>query len=416
MTFQKFFFDRSIKTKISAAILIVLSGVCVFNLLFFPAQQKKLALEGMETKGNSMARMLAYNLSPALDFDDRQSIEELAKGTFQDRDLSFIRLLRYQYKDTLFFPPENLAYPKPEFISFTTDSASRTFIIEDRLYVTSPIKAGQRALGVLMLSFSLKRLETEITHRRMLIFSLNLLILILGIVMANFLSGLLTKPIQKLTKAALQLSKGEWGVQVPTVHADEIGVLSGTFNQMSKSLKESKEKLEEYSLTLEQKVEERTEALRSANQELAVNEETITKMLEDLNLVNQELTQTKNQLENIFKSVVDRAIITIDTEGRIIFYSQSSELVFGYEAFEVVGKMWIQDCFSSEKNFLSILLEHTREAGIYKGEAELMRRSKEIFPAMVAITPLKGEGGILVGYTFMVEDVTLQWSLLLMVR
>jgi PAS domain S-box-containing protein len=406
MTIQKFFFDRSIRTKISAAILVVLFGVCVFNLLFFPAQQRKLALEGMQIKGESMARMLAYNLSPALDFDDLQSMEELAKGAFQDRDLSFIRILRYQYNDTIFFQPENLAHAKPEFVSFLSDSVSRSFIIKDRLYVTTPIKAGQLTLGMLRLSFSLQHLEREIARRRSLVFGSNILILILGIIMANRLSYLLTKPIHKLIGAALQISKGEWGVQVSTVHADEIGVLANTFNRMSQGLKESKDKLEEYSLTLEQKVEERTEALISVNQELAVNEETITKMLEDLNLVNQELTQTKNQLENIFKSVVDRAIITIDTEGRIIFYSQSSELVFGYEASEVVGKMWIQDFFSPEKDFLSIFLEHTREAGIYKGETELMRRSKEVFPAMVAITPLKGEGGILVGYTFMVEDVT----------
>jgi PAS domain S-box-containing protein len=406
MTIQKLFFNRSIRTKISAAILVVLFGVCVFNLLFFPAQQRKLALEGMQTKGESMARMLAYNLSPALDFDDLQSIEELAKGAFQDRDLSFIRILRYQYNDTIFFQPENLSHTKPEFVSFSPDSVSRSIIIKDRLYVTTPIKAGRLTLGMLRLSFSLQHLEREIAKRMSLIFGLNILILILGIIVANRLSYLLTRPIHKLIGAVLQISKGEWGVRVSTVHADEIGVLANTFNRMSQGLKESKDKLGEYSLTLEKKVEERTKALTSANEELAANEETITKMLEDLNLVNQELTQTKNQLENIFKSVVDRAIITIDKEGRIIFYSQSSELVFGYEAFEVVGKMWIRDFFPPEKDFLSVLLEHTREAGIYKGETELVRRSKEIFPAMVAITPLKGEGGVLVGYTFMVEDVT----------
>jgi len=353
-----------------------------------------------------MANMLAYNLSPVLDFDDRQSIEELTQGAFQDKDLFYIQILRYLYNDTLFFSAENSPHDQPESIFVWTDRVAGSFINKDQLYVSIPIKAGQRTLGGLRLSFSLKQVESEMVKRRSLLFGLNLLILVLGIVMANRLSNLLTKPIHMLTEAAHQLSKGEWGVQIQITHADEIGVLESTFNQMSISLKESKEKLEEYSQTLEQKVEERTKELRRANEELSANEATITKMLGDLNLVNRELTQTKNQMENIFKSVVDRAIITIDIEGRITFYSKSSELVFGYEAFEVVDSKWIRDLFPQKNDFLSILLEHTREAGIYKGETELMRRGKEVFPAMVAITPLKGEGGVLTGYTLMIEDVT----------
>jgi len=406
MSIRKFFFDRPIRTKISAAIIFVLSGIWVFNLLFFPAQQRKLALEGMKTKGESLARVLAYDLSPALDFGDRQYIEEVVEEVFQDKDISFIRILRSQYNDTLFFQPKKPTHSEQKLLPVPAGTAGKVFMDEDQLYVVSPIKAGDRTLGVLTLSFSLKHLKIEIAKRRRLIFGLNFLVLILGIVVANYLSGLLTKPIRRLSGAALQISKGECGIQVPVEHSDEIGVIANTFNRMSKSLKESKEHLEEYSRTIEHKVGERTAELRKVNEELAANEATITRMLKDLNSMNWELTRTKNQLENIFKSVVDRAIITIDTKGGITFYSKSSELIFGYEVEEVVGKKWIQEFFTSENNFIYILLEHTREAGIYKGEAELIRRSKQSFPAIVTITPLKGEGGILTGYTLIAEDIT----------
>ena len=360
----------------------------------------------MKTKGESIARMLAYNLSPALDFDDRRSIEEMVKGAFQDKDLSFVKILRYQHNDTLFFQPKKLAHSQQKVRPVLAGAEDKVFMDKDQIYVTSSIKAGQRTLGALMLSFSLKSLKADIAQRRRLIFGLNFLILILGILLANYLAGLLTKPVRRLSGAALQISKGEWGIQVPVEHSDEIGVLANTFNRMSKSLRESKEKLGEHNRTLEQRVEERTAELRKVNEELGANEATVTRMLKDLNLVNRELTQTKNQLENIFKSVVDRAIITIDTEGRISFYSKSSELIFGYEAFEVVDRKWIQEFFTQDDDFVFILLEHTREAGIYKGEAELMRRSKQIFPAIVTITPLKGKEGTLTGYTIIIEDIT----------
>jgi PAS domain S-box-containing protein len=406
MNIRKLFFDRPIRTKISAAILLVLLAMSVFSLLFFPAQQKKLAFEGMKTKGESIARMLAYNLSPALDLDDRQLIEKMIKGAFQDKALSFVKIRRYQYNDTLFFQPKNLVHSKHELIPMPAGIAAEVFIDEGQLYVTSPIKAGHRISGMLMLGFDLKDLKMEMAQRRRLIFGLNFLVLILGMVVANYLAGLLTKPVRKLTEVVLKVSEGEWGIQVPVEHSDEIRVLANIFNRMSKSLRESKEKLGEYNRTLEQRVEERTAELRKVNEELGANEATITRMLEDLNSMNRELSRTKNQLESIFKSVVDRAVITIDTEGKISFYSKSSELIFGYEAFEMVHKKWIQEFFTQDDDFVFILLEHTREAGIYKGEAELIRRSKQSFPAIVTITPLKGKDGILTGYTIIIEDIT----------
>ena len=403
---KKLISDSSIRTKISIAILLVLSIVFFFNLIIFPTQQRKTALEGMQSKGMSLIRMLAYNFSSALDFNDLESVKEIVNSAYQDKDISFILIYRFQYNDTLIYSQQKFLPVLPKMILDKTSTAVSVLMDQDQMYVTAPVQAGRQTIGTLLLGFSLKSLKLEIAEKRMLILGLNLLILIVGIVIAGYLSNRLTKPIRKLTGVALLVAKGEWGTQVSLEHTDEIGVLADTFNKMSRSLKEAKDKLEDYSQTLEQKVEERTRELKKANEELAHDGETITKMLNDLNRMNRELSGTKNQLENIFKSVLDRAIITVSTEGRIIFYSQSSELVFGYEASEVVGKMWIQDFFSPNNDFLSILLEHTKEAGIYKGETELLRRTEEIFPAVVVITPLKGEDGGLTGYTFIVDDIT----------
>jgi len=403
---KKFFFDRPIKEKVGAVILMVLSVIFVFNVIFLPAHQKRTAMEKMRSKGELAVRMTAYNLNSVMKLNDLKSVDETAKGTFQDFDLFHVTILRYQNKDTLFYSLGKQVQHISIIIPTIVDTTVLSFMDEDLLTVISPIREGQQIIGMLMLSYSLEDLKKEIAENRMWIIGLNFLMLMVGVIIAGYLSSILTKPIRKLTGVAVLLTEGKWGAQVPVEHKDEIWILANTFNQMSSSLKEAKEKLEEYRQTLEQRVEERTGELRRANEELSVNGETITRMLGDLNSMNRELARTKNQLENIFKSVVDRAIITVDTEGRIIFYSKSSELVFGYEAYEVVGKKYVQELFSPHNDFLPIFLEHTREAGIYKGETELLRRSKEVFPAMLVITPLKGEGGVLTGYTLMVEDIT----------
>jgi signal transduction histidine kinase/CheY-like chemotaxis protein len=345
MDIQKFFLDRSIKTKIIGAIVVVLLGVCVFNLIFFPAQQRKLALEGMETKGESMARMLAYNLSPALDFDDRQSIQELVKGAFQDKDLYFIRILRYQYDDTLSFESKKPAHRLHKLTPVPADTGAGAFIDEGQLHIICPIQAGQRTLGALMLSFCLDPLEKEIAQRRMLIFGLNLLIMILGIVIADRLSSLLTKPIHKLTGAALKLSQGEWGVQVPITHSDEIGILASTFNQMSESLKESKEELEKYTRTLEYQVKART-------MELEIQTE---RALQADQLKSQFLANTSHELRTPLNSIIGFLGLILD----------------GYCNDEKEQKEFIQNAQTSAKHLLSLINDVLDIAKIEAGKMEL---------------------------------------------
>jgi PAS domain S-box-containing protein len=406
MDIRKKFFDRPIRTKIAASILVILTAISLFHLLYFPTQQKKQALDKMRNKGESINKILVYNLSRISDFEDGREIGMAVKGAFQDKDLSFVRIVRSEYNDTLFFYPISFTDNRFTPFSVPVEDEGDVSFDDEHLYVCGAIKTGERTLGMLTLGFHLEHLQEQIAKRRKLIICLSLLLLLIGIGVAYYLSGLFTRPIRKIARAADQLTEGKWGIQVPVEHSDEIGVLGTIFNRMSESLKESKEKLEEYSKTLKHKVESRTAELSKVNDELAANEATITKMLKDLNVVNKELSETKSQLENIFKSVLDRAIITINTQGTISFYSKSSELIFGYEAEEVVGSKWIQELFARNNDYVFILLEHTREAGIYKGETELIRRSKQVFPAIITITPLKNKEGNFTGYTIMVEDIT----------
>ncbi len=82
-------------------------------------------------------------------------------------------------------------------------------------------------------------------------------------------------PIKKLTGVASEVSKGNFDIKVDYSAKDEIGFLGRTLEDMSKSLKASFSKiekqnkeLEDYSHTLEDKVEERTIELKNKNEEL----------------------------------------------------------------------------------------------------------------------------------------------------
>ena len=57
------------------------------------------------------------------------------------------------------------------------------------------------------------------------------------------------------------VNAGDLTVEVPVKVQDEIGFLAGSFNHMVQSIREARVQLEDYAANLEEKVNERTEAL-----------------------------------------------------------------------------------------------------------------------------------------------------------
>lgn len=80
-------------------------------------------------------------------------------------------------------------------------------------------------------------------------------------IIARLTRRLVAQPMQALTEMARQLGEGDWGAVKPVTGTGEIQVLSRTFDQMARQLKEAHD-------TLEEKVRERTKRLSDANREL----------------------------------------------------------------------------------------------------------------------------------------------------
>jgi len=89
----------------------------------------------------------------------------------------------------------------------------------------------------------------------------------------------ITKPLDKLTKGAEIIGKGDLEHTIDIESRDEIGELASAFNKMTRDLKESRKELEKYSKELEKRVEERTKELRLAKTGLEKKVEERTKEL-----------------------------------------------------------------------------------------------------------------------------------------
>ncbi|AFZ59645.1 HAMP domain-containing protein [Anabaena cylindrica FACHB-243] len=97
------------------------------------------------------------------------------------------------------------------------------------------------------------------------------------VAIAGFLTvQTITRPLKVVTQIAQQVTQeSNFDLQAPVTTQDEVGILAISFNQLIQQVKqllieqyEANQKLEVYSQILEQKVEERTQALRQKNIDL----------------------------------------------------------------------------------------------------------------------------------------------------
>ncbi|MBE9569633.1 MAG: response regulator [Proteobacteria bacterium] len=148
------------------------------------------------------------------------------------------------------------------------------------------------------------------------------LLVAIGVVLADFLFvTAIRKPIKMIRDAADKIAGNDLAVRVPVENAGEIGRLALSLNQMAQSLMESRAKIEEYSRSLEKKVEIRTAALKKKTQRLEEGNNTQKAHNEIVAALNTEL-----EIEPLLKSIIGKIAGHTDSQlGVIYLYEEESK-------------------------------------------------------------------------------------------
>ncbi len=100
-----------------------------------------------------------------------------------------------------------------------------------------------------------------------------------------------TRPLARLLDGVRRVEDGDLSVEVPVHGPDEIGRLTGHFNQMTGSLRDAQDALRAYASTLEDRVASRTSELAERNGELSAEKAALAQAIEDLRAAQNRLVQ-----------------------------------------------------------------------------------------------------------------------------
>ena len=88
--------DFAIRTKLAVLTTLLIGAIAVFIFLFFPARLEDQAFDALVAKAQSIAGMTAFNIGPALFFDDIPTIEESLESARKNKDLAYLVVLDIQ--------------------------------------------------------------------------------------------------------------------------------------------------------------------------------------------------------------------------------------------------------------------------------------------------------------------------------
>ena len=133
--------------------------------------------------------------------------------------------------------------------------------------------ARDQVLGVLDTNLSLASVDQVVarSQRQTAVFTIASVIL-LSLISAGLILITVHKPVRRLTAATRHVAEGELDYSLPVDSGDELGSLAASFNRMTEQLKKAQEENQEWTGTLESRVQEKTVELERAYHRLVQSE------------------------------------------------------------------------------------------------------------------------------------------------
>ncbi len=229
---------------------------------------------------------------------------------------------------------------------------------------------------------------------------------VLYLILIRWVSGTLTRPIQKLTEVTQALASGDYSVRAEIQSKDEIGSLSESYNKMVDEIVESRS-------DLESKIEKRTGELNEKTENLETQQQAILNILEDVESEKERVAEERDKIDTILHSSGDGGVV-VDKDLVITVFNQVAADICGCSVEEVIGKRYdevLNFVFEKDGKTNDQFIKEAMSSGEIKemdNHTFLIRVDGVKVPVADSAAPLKDDEGNVIGCVVVFRDVTKQ--------
>jgi signal transduction histidine kinase len=260
--------DWPIKRKLTAILLLISALVLLLTSAGFVTYQVVRFRQGTMTKVSTLGRVIAANSTASLAFANEADATEV---------LSALRALPHVVAAALYDKEGRLfaTYPANLPRDAVPAAPGRDGFRFEQGHVIGlePVtEEGNPRLGTLYLKSDLKAMSRTLWLSATIAAGAMAVSLLAAYFLAALLQGWISQPILALADTARAVStRQDYSVRAPKLGDDELGALTGAFNQMLGHIEGQDRELRRYATDLEQRVAQRTHELEQRNETLRRN-------------------------------------------------------------------------------------------------------------------------------------------------
>ena len=243
-------------------------------------------------------------------------------------------------------------------------------------HVTERLEAKVRGISQAFREYKeLKLLKNPIKGIYILLFLLMTLIVVFSFTWFGlYLARGITVPIEQLAEGTREVAAGNLAYKVEARGDDEIGVLVESFNRMTGDLSQSKRRLEEAYLDLQDK--------------------------------QTEVEDRRRYIETVMEAITT-GVVSFDPLGRVTTINRAAARMFGVSESASVGRL-VEEVFTApETREVVTLVQRTRRPKSPSADVELhLRRAGAAVSLVASATALRGPDGEYTGAVVVFDDLT----------
>lgn len=239
-------FRRITGVSLRAKIIgMVLGAVLLIGLAMTFSVRARLSANlqrGLEERGGAIARYAAARATDFVLTEDTFALYQLLRDTLENNpDMRYVFVLDARGRAVVHSFVQGVP---PELVALNPLSGQEQYSLqplmseEGRLLdIAVPLAGGE--VGQFRVGMSLSRLESEVRRATWQLVGIMALALLVGILIALFLTRLLTLPVLDLVEVTRQVGEGQLDARARPLMADEVGELTYAFNAMTEKLQAS---------------------------------------------------------------------------------------------------------------------------------------------------------------------------------
>jgi signal transduction histidine kinase len=298
--------NRRIATLLTVSVAVLMLFTIAFLTARDIARQRQMFREELQDKGELLARTLNDILANALYFDDIEKLRLLTDVLKANPDV----------QDLTVFDPTGriLVGPGPEkFPTGRVDEQTLALAMRggpvvirssgDRMEVVKGIDVAADVLGGIRFTFDTASLDAAVAATVREHLWDGFLVLALAVGLSFLIAQSLVRPVKALTAVTRRIGAGDLTASTERQRADEIGDLVEAMREMSQRLQQ----------TERERAEERTAALRSANERLRIEvrargraQRAVERINEELSRALGDLRQAQKERETLIRELKER--------------------------------------------------------------------------------------------------------------